>query len=243
MPLGRLVLLAVALASAAPAPKIVSFKTPDGWTIAANYRPAKPGRATMILAHGVGSARGEWNRFAERLALDGVGTLAIDLRGHADSQSGPKGKTEFTSFDESGEWPRAVADLRAAGSWLKTKGVPDERVAFGGASIGANLASVAAAESTKTPFLLLLSPGGDYRGARLAARNGLKTLACASAQDQYAYSAVHELERRGLAAAVYAPAGHGVQLFDDPATQNRIAQWVTAAARLKDSTPKTKQAQ
>ena len=232
MPLSHLIFLVATFAAAAP--KIVSFKTADGWTIAANYRPAKPGRATLILAHGVGSARGEWNRFADRLALEGVGTLAIDLRGHADSQRGPKGKTEFTRFDESGEWPRAVADLRAAAAWLKAKGLPDERIAFGGASIGANLTSVVAAESPKTPFLLLLSPGGDYRGARLAARNGLKTLACASAPDQYAYAAVRELENRGLATAVYAPTGHGVQLFDDPATLKKIADWVVAAARPKN---------
>ena len=240
MPLSRLILLVATFASAASAPKTVSFKTADGWTIAANYRPAKTGRATLILAHGVGSARGEWNRFADRLALEGVGTLAVDLRGHADSQRGPKGKTEFTSFDASGEWPRAVADLRAAAAWLKTKGLPNHRIAFGGASIGANLASVVAAESPKTPFLLLLSPGVDYRGARLAARPGLKTLACASISDQYAYAAAHELERHGLAIAVYAPAGHGVQVFDDPVTLNRITQWVAAAALPKDSTPKTK---
>ena len=231
MPLGRAILFLAALAAAAPTPKPVSFKTPDGWTIAATYRPARAGRATLILAHGVGSASQEWGRLAERLTLEGVGTLAIDLRGHANSQNGPSGKTGFTSFDASGEWPRAAADLRAAAAWLKARGVPEERIAFGGASIGANLASVVAAQSPSAPFLLLLSPGADYRSARLAARPGLKTLAAASTPDGYAYAAVRELEQRGLATALIAPSGHGVQMFDDPATLDAIASWVSKRAR------------
>lgn len=223
------VLLAAASIHAAAPPRAVSFKAHDGWTIVAKYRPARAGRATLVLAHGIGSAAVEWDRFAERLALEGVGTLAVDLRGHAGSQRGPSGKSDFTSFDASGEWPRAVSDLRAAAKWLKTQGVPAGRVAFGGASIGANLASAAAGKST--PFLLLLSPGSDYRGARLVATAGLKTLAAASLSDRYAFAAARELEDRGLATTVYAPAGHGVQMFDDPQTLERITSWVVAAAR------------
>ena len=43
---------AVVLAAA----QAVSFATKDGWTIAASYRPAAKGKATVVLAHGVGSA-------------------------------------------------------------------------------------------------------------------------------------------------------------------------------------------
>lgn len=208
--------------------RAVSFKTSDGWTIAAKYRPARGDRATLVLAHGVGSAAGEWDRFAERLALEDVGTLAIDLRGHAGSRRGPSGKSDFKSFDANGEWPRVVGDLRAAAAWLKIQGVPAGRVAFGGASIGANLASAAAGKSA--PFLLLLSPGADYRGVLLIATPGLKTLAAASRGDRYAFDAARELEDRGLATTVYAPAGHGVQMFNDPSTLDRIASWVVSAS-------------
>lgn len=222
------IILAAASVHAAP-PRAVSFKTSDGWTIAAKYRPARAGRATLVLAHGVGSAAVEWDRFAERLALEGVGTLAVDLRGHAGSVKGPQGKAGYEGFDANGEWPRAVSDLRAAAKWLKAQGVPTGRVAFGGASIGANLASAAAGKTAA--FLLLLSPGVDYRGARLVATAGLKTLAAASLIDRYAFAATRELDDRGLATTVYAPAGHGVQMLDDPSTLNRIASWVVAAAR------------
>jgi alpha-beta hydrolase superfamily lysophospholipase len=209
----------------------VTFATKDGWTIAANYRPASKGNATVILAHGVGSSSNEWKRFSEALAAKGIGTLALDLRGHAGSRLGPKGSTDFTGFDAWGAWPAAAEDLRAAAVWLKSKGVPDGRIAFGGASIGANLASAVAAERKSAPFLLLLSPSGNYRGVLLKTRKGLKTFAAASPADGYAFIGVKELESSKAAAVLYAPGGHGVQMFDDPATFERIVDWTVKASR------------
>ena len=209
----------------------VTFATKDGWTITAAYRPASKGNATVILAHGVGSAGVEWARLTERLAAQGVGTLALDLRGHAGSRLGPKGSTDFTSFDAWGAWPAAAEDLRAAAVWLKSKNVPDSRIAFGGASIGANLASVVAAERKSAPFLLLLSPSGNYRGVVLKTRQGLKTFAVAAPADGYAFVGVKGLQASKAAVVLYAPGGHGTQMFDDPATFASIVDWTVKAAR------------
>ena len=217
----------VALAAA----QAVTFATKDGWTIAAAYRPASGGNATVVLAHGVGSAGGEWARLTEALAAKGVGTLALDLRGHAGSRLGPPGSTDFTGFDAYGKWPAAAEDLRAAAVWLKSKGVPDARIAFGGASIGANLASVVAAERKSAPFLLLLSPSGNYRGVMLQTRKGLPILAAAAPADGYAYVGVRDLAAQKAATPLYAPAGHGVQMFEDPATFAKIVAWVAGASR------------
>ncbi len=218
---------AVVLAAA----QAVTFGTKDGWTIAASYRPASKGNATIVLAHGVGSAGVEWARFSEALAAKGIGTLALDLRGHAGSRLGPKGSTDHTGFDAWGAWPAAAEDLRGAAVWLKSKGVPDGRIAFGGASIGANLASVVASERKTAPFLLLLSPSGNYRGVLLKTRKGLKTFAAASPPDGYALVGVRQLESSKAAAVLYAPGGHGVQMFDDPATFASIVAWTVKASR------------
>ncbi len=220
-----------AAAAVLAAAQAVSFATKDGWTIAATYRPASPGAATMILAHGVGSAGGEWARFAERLAENGIGTLALDLRGHAGSRRGPPGATDFTGFDANGGWSAAVEDLRAAAAWLRSKGVPNDRIAFGGASIGANLSSLVAAERKSAPFLLLLSPAENYRGVALKIRRGLKTFAAASPGDGYSFTRVKELETDKAASVLDAPGGHGVQMFEDSATFERIVAWTVQAAR------------
>ena len=245
MPLRALApLLALALVAAAPkpaakpkpafkpsAPRTVSFKTADGWTIAGTWRPAQLGRATVVLAHGVAASRQEWEVFATRLAAKGVGTLTIDLRGHGGSAAGPRGEVGFASFDGMGAWPRAVEDLRAAAWWLTTQGVPRARVAFGGASIGANLASVAAIGSGPQPFLLLLSPADDYRGVRLTADKSVKTLAAASLTDGRALLAVRSLETAAGAKVVTVARGHGVQIFDDAAALDDIVAWTVEAAK------------
>ncbi len=231
MPVAASAAAAVVLAAA----QAVTFATKDGWTIAASYRPASKGNATVVLAHGVGSAGVEWTRLTEALARKGVGSLALDLRGHAGSRGGPPGSTDYTGFDAHGAWPAAAEDLRAAAAWLKLKGVPDDRVAFGGASIGANLASAVAAERKSAPFLLLLSPSGNYRGALLKTRKGLKTFAAAAPADGYAFIGVKELEASKAATVLYAPGGHGVQMFEDPATFDSIVAWTVKAAAPRAS--------
>lgn len=218
---------AVVLAAA----QAVVFSTKDGWTIAATYRPASKTNATVILAHGVGSAGSEWNRFADALAAQGVGTLALDLRGHAGSRTGPPGSTDFTGFVSADAWPGAAEDLRAATAWLKAKGVPASRIAYGGASIGANLASIVAVEQKSARFLLLLSPAANYRGALLKTRKGLKTFAAASPPDGYAFASIKKLEADKAAVAYRAPGGHGVQMFEDPTAFDRVVAWTVKASR------------
>jgi pimeloyl-ACP methyl ester carboxylesterase len=230
--------LAMAAAAApAPAPPAakdaeqkVSFPTKDGWTISALYRPARKHGVVLILAHGVGSAKGEWGGFTQRLAAKGVGTLAFDLRGHADSKAGPKGAGDYTTFDATGEWARAAGDFDAAADWLKAKGVAEDKIALGGASIGANLASVAAAAHPKTPFLLLLSAGPDYRGVKLR-KPETRTLAGASPGDLYAYQTLKPLAAVPGVETFEASSGHGVQMFTDPATLDKIVDWIAAASK------------
>jgi len=213
------------------APKTVEFRTDDNWLVSASWRAAKKGRPTVILTHGVASARGEWDAFAARLSLSGIGTLLVDLRGHGASLQGPDGRSDFASFDARRVWPRAVNDLRAAAWWLRGRGVPDAKIAFGGASIGANLASRAASEAASAPFLLLLSPAEDYRGVGMTVRPGLKTLAAASPADTHAFVAVKRLASNPDAKTVFAPKGHGVQLLDDAKTASAIEAWILSSSK------------
>jgi alpha-beta hydrolase superfamily lysophospholipase len=220
----------------APKPRparIVHLKTRDGWTLEAAYRPPRRGGTVVVLAHGLASSYLEWNPLTPLLAARGVGTLAIDLRGHHDSLSGPRGRETFADFDARGEWPRAVEDLLASARWLEARGIPASHIAFGGASIGANLAALAADESPKTPFLLLLSAGPVYHGLRLELRPGLRVLAGASPGDPYAFQVLRPLSRISGVSVFSAPAGHGVQMFADPKILDHVAAWIEESARPK----------
>ena len=65
----------------------------------------------------------------------------------------------------------------------------------------------------------------------LKTRKGLKTFAAASPADGYAFVGVKELEAGKIATVLYAPGGHGVQMFEDPATFERIVDWAVKASR------------
>ena len=84
--------------------------------------------------------------------------LPLDLRGHGESPGSPQ--------DYSG----MVQDVRAARRFLSSRGdVAPGRIAIAGASIGASLAALAAADDPSVVSLALLSPSLDYRGLRLDA--------------------------------------------------------------------------
>lgn len=232
MPLTAL-LLAAGLAAAAPEPKpdIMPKAAPAravsvpsaGRALAASWRPPRRGMPVLVLAHGVGAGKGEWDKLGSRLASRGWGSLAVDLRGHGGSASRPD---EWKELDRSGEWPRLAEDLLAAASWVEAQKVEPGRLAFGGASIGANLAAAADA-ARPGRFVLLLSPGPDYRGVRLRLRAGAKVLAVASRADAYAFATLEPLSQRG-ATVLEAPAGHGAPMLDDENTMGAVLTWLAA---------------
>src|SRR5688572_21676747 len=141
----------------------VSIRTEDGVTLAATwYEPSsRPGPA-VILVHMLNRSRKEWDAVAQRLASEGIGALAFDLRGHGESSGGPApaaGQSEYAGM---------VQDIRAARRYLAQRSeVQQSRVGIIGASIGANLAALEASGDTTIASLALLSPSTDYRGLRI----------------------------------------------------------------------------
>src|SRR5262245_5130263 len=133
--------LAVPLLVTAPlvaSPQRVTFKTDDGVTLSGTwYEPAsRPGPA-VILVHMLQKSRRDWDQFASRLAGEGIGALAFDLRGHGESSG--------SAQDYSG----MVQDVRAARRFLGSRSdVTPSRVGIAGASMGATLAVMEAADDS-----------------------------------------------------------------------------------------------
>ena len=201
----------------------VHIKTADDWTIAAIHHAPKRGGRVAVLIHGAQAGKEEWESFAAQLWSRGWGTLALDLRGHGESARPGR---DFHWLDQSDAWPSAAADIEAASRWLAKRGVPPSRQAFIGASIGANLAALAAAKS-KPAALVLLSPGLDYRGVVLKLPPKIPTLAAASPQDAYATQAARAASQANVP-SLQARAGHGVQMFSDPEFQKAALDWLDA---------------
>lgn len=103
----------------------------------------------VLLVHGLSSCRTEWFDFPAHLAQHGYSVLAIDLRGHGESD-GERGVVSK---------PRALADIKAALAHAATEyGVDAERWALVGHSLGGALAIAAAPYLPTLDCLIALAP-------------------------------------------------------------------------------------
>jgi alpha-beta hydrolase superfamily lysophospholipase len=214
-------LAAAVVAPDAAAAQRVTFRTDDGVTIAATwYEPPSRGPA-VILVHMLQRSRHDFEALAIRLSSEGIGTLAIDLRGHGESQG---------SYGES--FAPMVADLKAARRFLATRSEVSGRVGILGASLGANLAALAAADDPTVASLALLSPSLEYRGLRIepAMRKlgARPVLMVVSDDDAYATRTARDLEKgsKGKEVIHLTAAGHGtVMLERDPSLAGTLVDW------------------
>jgi alpha-beta hydrolase superfamily lysophospholipase len=202
----------------------VTFRTDDGVTIAATWyeTSARPAPA-VILVHALGKSRRDWDQVASQAASEGIGALAIDLRGHGES---PGSAQDYAAM---------VQDVRAARRFLGTRSeVTPSRIAIAGASIGASLAALVAAEDSSVAGLVLLSATTDYRGLRiepaLRKYGARPLLLVASDDDGFAMRSMRELQKaRGSAGetVVLSRAGNGMaMLAADQDLSRRLVDWL-----------------
>ena len=230
---GRLALLvtvaSIGTADAREAARALTVRAQDGVTLAATYyeassRPA-PG---IILVHMLTRSKDDWQALAPRLADAGYAVLALDLRGHGGSGGGSR--TDDGRIDVS----RMILDVRAARAFFN--GRPEimaEKIGIGGASIGANLAVLLAADDPGVRSLALLSAGLDYQGLRIEAAmrkyGDRPAFLAAGANDPYAKRSLYQLAAAGTGlreTRVLDVGGHGtVLLLRSPDLIGLLVDW------------------
>ncbi len=242
-----------------PAPVTVQLApTLDGWRPTATLVTGADPSTAVVLVHQLGSNRHEWSGLMAKLQSGrAVTTLAIDLRGHGDSTTGPRDeRVTWESFGTDRErWAGAALDVVAAVQYLRTAGAL--RVAVVGSSIGGTAAMLAATGSLG-PYALpagaeidavaLLSPGLAYHGLDLrepmrrylASRRPL--LMFAGAGDPQSADAVPELAPGNLPnveAEVFAGASaHGVSLCNAaPERWDRLDAWLRRVLNIAPAAP------
>lgn len=210
--------------------EVVRLKTKDGVEVAGDYYPAS-GKEGVLLVHMMPVDRKSWVLFAEKLQEAGFRTLAIDLRGHGESDGGPSGYKNFS--DEEHQTSRL--DLERAAEFLKSKGAA--RLSLAGASIGANLALEYLVKHREARSVILLSPGLDYRGikteplvAGMTAEQGV--FLAASDDDQYSRDSVSALLRHfdqdeAHRVQIFERGGHGTNIFKaHPEFMDELVAWL-----------------
>jgi dienelactone hydrolase len=214
-------------AASAAAERRVSFRTDDGLLLAAGWHePSVRPAPAVILVHMLGRSRRDWDLVASRLAGAGIGALTLDLRGHGESQYAPRPES-------AADYTAMVADLTAARRYLATRtDVQPGRIGLAGASLGASLAVLAAAESASVAGVAALSPSLDYRGLRIEAsarKVARPMLLVASDEDGYALRSARDLQKAAggpRELLTLHQAGHGtVMLGREPSLTWTLVDW------------------
>jgi dienelactone hydrolase len=149
----------------------VSLRTADSYTIAGWYW--KPRLATkqkvapaVLLLHMRGKDKASWGSLPQTLLSEGYAVLAIDLRGHGETLDPSGGRPALDSLRDS-DYQNMLFDVGAAHAFLRQQPAVDpERLGIIGASIGANLAILYAAQDRRVRTAVCLSPGLDYKGLK-----------------------------------------------------------------------------
>lgn len=211
----------------------LNLKTLDGKDLAAALYAPRPEdgealRGGIVFTHMMPATKESWDALAAKFAEDGYLGLAIDLRGHGESDGGPKAYTKFT--DE--EHQKSILDLDAAAKFLIGKGLTAEQIVFVGASIGANLSIRYLADHHDFKTAVLFSAGLNYRGveSERAARElaaGQRILLISSKDDgenasenETIYAALKEGVIRDI--KIYDRGGHGTNLLTSHSELNEI---------------------
>jgi alpha-beta hydrolase superfamily lysophospholipase len=190
--LAGLMLLAPAVEAVA-AGRTVSFPSLDGTPLVAQFYEASPRPAPgVVLVHMLSRSKADWEEIAQQLESAGISALAVELRGHGGSGGSPGPLGEMTQ------------DVRAAVQWLSARpSIRPDALALAGASLGANLAVLAAIDQPMVRAIAAVSPSLDYRGVRIGPEQ-MKRLGDrpvwlgASTDDPFAVRTLRELTADGL---------------------------------------------
>jgi len=179
------------------------------------------------------ATRESYGQFAQTLNQAGMGVLAIDFRGHGQSQGGPNNYQKFTDK----EHQSSINDVKAAVNFQDKEG--HSPLFVGGASIGANLALQIIAEDKRVRKAILLSPGLNYRGIETV------PLAKKVAKDKEVYVIAAKDDGRSLGSAdkqaleifnalkcrkkilIFETGGHGTDMLNaHPEFMKKLVEWL-----------------
>lgn len=135
---------------ATPALEPVALRTADGVTLRGWYHPSRTG-AAAVLVHGLGANRAQLLAPARALAARGLGVLAVDSRGHGESDAAPV----TLGLDE-------ARDVEAAVAWLAARpDVDPRRIGAVGFSVGSLPVAAVAGRDARIGAVALVAGFGS----------------------------------------------------------------------------------
>jgi alpha-beta hydrolase superfamily lysophospholipase len=227
-------MLPALLVSFALAGQDVTLTTEDKVSLHAISQPVKGAKKGLILVHAAGREAADWTFFAEKMARSEMLVVAPDLRGHGANVK--PGAAPLTEADYS----RMVTDVRAAATWLRSKGATE--IACVGASLGANLCLQAAAVDPQIGNVALLSATLKAEGVTtldaLPKYGDRPLLIVASREDSYAARSATMIQEKTTGPKhmeILEGAGTGTKMLNrDPALEGILQSWLLGSFRLSN---------
>ncbi len=201
----------------------VTLETSDQMHISADFYKTDSDKG-VILLHMLNRNKADWKDFATFLQVNRYNVIAIDSRGHGDSDGSWQ---EFTEKD----FNKMLLDVDAARIFLQEKGIT--KIGIVGASIGANTALNYAVSNSSISAIILMSPGLDYRGVKTEAsmikyaRSVFIIVSKDDAQSINASKKLYDLAKGKKQIQIYDTAGHGTRMFSaDPDLKELMKNWL-----------------
>lgn len=213
---GPAIVMALIVSLEAAPGRRVTFRAEDGATLSgAYYEPSRRPAPGIVLLHMLRRSHADWDAAASQLSDAGFAVLAVDFR----------------SGEEVGGF---ALDVRAAKAFLRERSeVAPGGIGIAGASIGANLAVLDAADDPGVMSIALLSPGLDYKGLRIEAAmkklGARPALLAGSTKDPYTARTIRHLTTIGPGlreVRLTDTVAHGtVLLARDPDVIGQLVDW------------------
>lgn len=188
----------------------IELVTKDEVKIIGNYFETTNSKKGVILLHMLNHNKDSWDNLIPDLLNSGFNVLAIDFRGHGESQG------DWKNFSEE-DFKNMKYDALSGIEFLKSKGI--ENIYIIGASIGANTSIILASEDiTEIKKVVALSPGLNYRGIDiLDAIKNLKVdvLLVTSKLDTYSYSSVLSINSDMVKKIIKPGKSHGTDMISE----------------------------
>ncbi len=216
--------------------QFVELTAPDGANLMGDYYISANPRGWVVYLHMMSGTRESYRPLASRLTRVGWGGIAIDLRGHGESQGGPDGYQSFSASEHRG----SLKDIDLAIDFLVSQGVDRSSIVLVGASIGANLSLAYAAAHPEMSRIVALSPGTDYHGLKAGESiagllSSQKVLLVASQDDQNVVNNAEQVNQIASAApadvvnsVIIVPVGgHGTDIVDNnPNVEDKVVEFI-----------------
>jgi dienelactone hydrolase len=209
-------------------PQSVYFTARDDVQVSgALFLPERFPAPGVVLLHMATRSRRDWDATAKALAREGIAALAIDFRRNGGPAAGSRP-------ENAGSFADLVRDAEAACAYLAARPeIAPSRIGMAGASLGANIAALEAANDPNVRSIVLLSASLDYRGLRIEQAvmkfGGRPALIVASSEDPYALRSARALVTTGNGQRelrVLSGAGHGtVMLARQPELIDAVVDW------------------